>query len=400
MSTPLGYFLRNSSWVVSGQIINMVAGMLLSVVFARRVDPDVYGKYQYILAVIAFFSVFSLNGLNLSIMKSVIAGSEGSLKRATRTSFFAGLLAIPFLLVFAWYTSTYRDSSVGNLLFFAALFFPFVYACNGWSSFYEAKKKYQSVVQRMIPLQLTITGAIGVAAWFRMPLPVLVGVFLGLTAIGHFIYYREAASRAAPGGSELDVRYGILITIQKFSQTLTGTLPPILIAIFFQYEQVAIFAIAFSLVALVSSIATTMLSIYQPYFFDVGRINISFSKVLGGTIGLGLVLTLAFATGLSLFFFPLYGAAYEESYNIAWFVLPCIIFFPLRAFLGYYLTAKGNNVSLTLLNVLSHVLGALLLVIGHRSIAFVPLIGWYYITITLASLPFNIFQFLRVQRRL
>ncbi|HLC49532.1 MAG TPA: hypothetical protein VJI96_04085, partial [Candidatus Andersenbacteria bacterium] len=215
-----------------------------------------------------------------------------------------------------------------------------------------------------------------------------------------FIYYREAASRAAPGGSELDVRYGILITIQKFSQTLTGTLPPILIAIFFQYEQVAIFAIAFSLVALVSSIATTMLSIYQPYFFDVGRINISFSKVLGGTIGLGLVLTLAFATGLSLFFFPLYGAAYEESYNIAWFVLPCIIFFPLRAFLGYYLTAKGNNVSLTLLNVLSHVLGALLLVIGHRSIAFVPLIGWYYITITLASLPFNIFQFLRVQRRL
>src|SRR3989344_575296 len=83
--TDMLYLAKGGFWLMLGQGILMVSGLILSVAFANLLPKDVYGTYQFIMSMASVISAFTLSGLNTSIMRAVAGGSEGALRTGVRT---------------------------------------------------------------------------------------------------------------------------------------------------------------------------------------------------------------------------------------------------------------------------------------------------------------------------
>ncbi len=245
--SELRYFLTNAPWVTLDQIVRMSAGLIISVVFARLATPNIYGQYQYVIALLAILSFISLGGLNISVMRAVITGAEQSLRRAVRISFLSSLLAIPLLLILASWKYTHGQPQIGLALVVGALLFAPLYATNTWISFLVAKKRFRAVAIRTIILQILLTFSLTIGIWLKVSLPILIAIFGGIQGSLHLIYYITTARLISGTRQDLDIRLGLKITVQKFSQTLTASLPLLILAAIYSYNKVAIYSVFFSL---------------------------------------------------------------------------------------------------------------------------------------------------------
>lgn len=64
--------LGNSSWLVSDKIFNMILGIFVTAVVARYFGPELYGEFNYALAIVSLFTVLSTLGLEILTVKSIV----------------------------------------------------------------------------------------------------------------------------------------------------------------------------------------------------------------------------------------------------------------------------------------------------------------------------------------
>jgi len=128
LGLDLPYFVKNGFWVVVRQFVEVVAGISISIVFARLASQEVYGQYQFILSIFATISVLSIPGLNTSIIKSTAEEKDGEYKNIVKISFFWSFLGIPILFAIGMYYYLTGGATLGIALIIASIFFPFFYA--------------------------------------------------------------------------------------------------------------------------------------------------------------------------------------------------------------------------------------------------------------------------------
>ncbi|MCE3202838.1 flippase [Paenibacillus sonchi] len=64
--------LGNSSWLISDKIFNMILGVFVTAVVARYFGPELYGEFNYALAIVSLFTVLSTLGLEILTVKSIV----------------------------------------------------------------------------------------------------------------------------------------------------------------------------------------------------------------------------------------------------------------------------------------------------------------------------------------
>lgn len=378
----------------------MLSGLLLSVLFARYASKELYGQYQYVLSVIGIFSLFSLNGLNLSVMKAVIDGHEASLNRAVRYSFFTSLFASPLLAVFALYHYMQGSTEIGAAMLVAACVFPFIYSTNTWTAFYEAKKQFSKVAFRVMVLQVSVPAAILLTLFSAKRLPFLVAAYGIVTAIVHLIFYWQTRQLVVGKSDTMDVPLGIKVTVQKFSQTINAALPLLVIPWLYSFKEAAVFSIAFFLANFMGSITSTVTSIYIPRFLEVGFLSrIYVKKLFFYTLVMGLCVTVIFWMGTRLFFVTLYGKEYSDSLRILFFIIPIFIFYPLRALTGHYLTVVNQNMQLIAINAASQAAGLVVLFFSYSRYSYSAVLASYYLAMMGTLIALYVVRFLYLNRR-
>ena len=395
----LRYFFQNGFWVVLGQGVSMLSGLLLSVLFARYASKELYGQYQYVLSVIGIFSIFSLNGLNLSVMKAVIGGHEASLIRAVRYSFFMSLFASPLLLGIALYHYMHGSTEIGAAMLVAACVFPLIYSTNTWTAFYEAKRQFSKVAFRVMALQLSVPMAILAILFSVQRLPFLVAAYGITTAAVHFIFYVQARKTVSGRSDAMDVSLGIKATVQKFSQTINAALPLLVIPWLYSFKEAAVFSIAFFLANFMGSITSTVTSIYIPRFLEAGFLShVYVKKLFFYALLLGLCITVIFWIGIRLFFIALYGEEYSDSLRILFLIMPIFIFYPLRALTGHYLTALNQNIQLIGIHIISQAAGLAALFILHSRYSYSAVLASYYLAMMGTLIALYVIRFLHLNR--
>src|SRR3989304_3173984 len=88
----LRYFLTSGSWVAGRYVLMGLLSLGISVAFARLGTAELYGQYQFVLAVVSFLSILSLPGLNTVTLIAVAKGIPRVLVDATRVCFRASWL--------------------------------------------------------------------------------------------------------------------------------------------------------------------------------------------------------------------------------------------------------------------------------------------------------------------
>lgn len=341
------YFFGAGIVVSFRYIIVSFLGLVLSVGFARLGSKELFGQYQTILALLSLISVFSLPGLNLAALKSVVEGNTTVVLQAVRLSFYGSLFGVPVIWLYAGYNFFLtRDLTFAVAVAIASILFPFYYAFNTWYVFYEGRSQFFPVAWRTIGLNALVTTILLGALYRQENLTILILLFLGINVVlsGRFLF---EASRAVSGSffqgtsGELDVRYGLSVTLQKFVLSLAENVPVILISFMFGFEKVAIFQIAFFFVSAVSGFLSGISATYMPLLFRYKKL--AYVKVLLQQFTLGLILFLIFRVFVEKFFIAFYGASYQESLEIVRNLSFLVFLFPLKTFLINFFTAKRQN---------------------------------------------------------
>jgi len=70
------YFLRGGFWLSSAHLLTGMAAFLVVIAFTRLASKEFYGQYQFIMAIIAILTIFSLPGMQTAIIQAVSRGEE------------------------------------------------------------------------------------------------------------------------------------------------------------------------------------------------------------------------------------------------------------------------------------------------------------------------------------
>lgn len=339
----ISYFLSNGVWVALRYGVVAVNGMLVSVLFTRFGSKELLGQYQFVLSVVAMAAFFSLPGINIAILKSMSEGHERSIQKAIRLTFLFGLLAVPLLAGYGLYRLFFLgETTVGTAFILLGCSFPFIYAPRSWYAVYEGKLQFRPVAIRMTVLNIAITGGLLLGLLVGGDVITLVSLYIASNIILSWLFYWQSLRVVDNSSSnELDIKYALAVSFQKFVYGLSGNAPSIAIQFFFGFHAVAIFFIANSFLSFVSGFFSAFSGLYIPLLFRYSRI--AYQRIFLQHLLIGSICFLGSIVFLRFFFILLYGDGYYESLRMAYILSIPLLFLPLRLFLVNFFTTRGRN---------------------------------------------------------
>jgi O-antigen/teichoic acid export membrane protein len=147
IETDMVYAVKGSFWIIFGKIGIFAISFAKMIAFGRYAGQEVYGTYTFILSMAVMFEIFSLPGVNTSLVKAIAQKKEGTLslaiKEKLKFSLFASLLS---LITAGWYFYSQNNVlaiaflGVAILIPFQSVFSIFFYFWTGRKNFQKANK--------------------------------------------------------------------------------------------------------------------------------------------------------------------------------------------------------------------------------------------------------------------
>lgn len=352
----LTYFIKNGFWMMIRQVVDIVSGLAPLIVFSRLVSKDIFGDYQYFLALLSTISIVSLPGLNVSVFRSISRGFDGDYKKSVKISFFWSLLGIPTLLILGGHYYLIGRTALGLSLMIASVFFPLIYAPNTWNAFLQGKGRYDVLVGFFSVQSITnALATIGVIFFVRNNLlPIIISYLISYTFFNCFYYWKSLKYIENDAQSDEGIKYGHFLTLMNVFQIIAENIDNVILGALLAPSSVAIFGI----VSLIPIKARGVLkSLFTMTFPKMTRDNFTLHKLWRDNkkiillfIGLNLLLGLIYffiIEKVSLIFF---GNNYAEFYKYAKvFTVFISISLPL-SLLSWYTLAKKMTKAIVITN--------------------------------------------------
>jgi len=380
----LEYFLPSGLWVAGRYILLGVLSLLISIAFARLGTAELYGQYQFALAVVSLLSVLTIPGLNTVTLIAVAKGLPKVLIGATRICFQAGWLVSALVAILGiYYLSANDQSGVGWSLIGASALLPFFYGPNGWYTYYEGQRDFRSTTKRILLANGLVAAVLLFGLWQDWPLPALVISYFLVNAASTVYFYQEVRKKIDDDRSvPVDVKAGVLFTLQKSSSSLPDTVQPLVVSSLYGFSTLGIFMIAYTLVNSAAGLISALAATYLPLLLKYKKLL--HGKIVVQNLGLGILLAAAYLLFVTVLFVPLYGTRFLDSFHLAQYFSGAVALMPLKQYFTSYFTAYGLPGLVIRANLISYALAlAVFLLIG--TISAVGSFVSYYVALQLAA---------------
>ena len=350
----LPYLIRSEFWVYLRSGISLITGVAVSVIFARLAPREIYGQYNYLLAILAIVSILSIPGLKNAVLFSTAKGNEGNYKVAVKTSFLWSLLGVPALLAVGAYYYYYSIEIVGVCLMISSIFFPFIYAPNIWDSFLAGKKRFD-LTARYGSIQIIINAAaiIGILLLDADNLVLIFITYLIMSfSVAISLYWKSLRYIENRKKDEECQKYGYFLTTTNVVGTFAKHIDKILIGTLLGASELAVYAIA--LVA-PTSIMNLLKVAFSPIAPKISQQGTRIVEVLAKLRGLVLPLAIMVLGSSILYWFFIddimllfFGTKYMEAGVYSKVLLLMILAVIPNSFLGTFAIAKKKTRSIVL----------------------------------------------------
>ena len=350
----ISYIIKNEFWVYLRRGITLGGGLAVSVAFARLASKEVLGQYNFILALLAIFSVLSIPGLNTAVLRSVARGREGTYKAAVKTSFLWSLLGIPALLGAGGYYYYYSAPIIGICLMMSSVFFPFIHAPNMWNSFFQGKRRFD-LTAKYGSIQSSVNAAAIIGVLFLNPAHLVLIVVINLitnSLLACFFYLRSQRYVENKAVDNECKRYGYFLTSASIVWTLGNNIDKVLLGILLGAPDLAIYSIAKGIPDRIRLLLKPSWSPFMPKF---SQDSIEMEEIQRKMKRLILPIVLATLGGSLLYWFfiddiilLLFSSKYMESTTYARMLLLMILASIPSTFLGTFATAKRKTKAIIL----------------------------------------------------
>jgi len=140
--TDMIYLAKGGFWLILGKISTSLITLATMFAFAKWVPKETFGKYQYIISVIAILTIFTLPGMSNSLIRSIARGKEGMLALCAKTKMKWSSIGIAISLIISSWYFVQGNSSLGICFLIASFLFPFPSIFNLFSCFWQGKKRF------------------------------------------------------------------------------------------------------------------------------------------------------------------------------------------------------------------------------------------------------------------
>jgi O-antigen/teichoic acid export membrane protein len=193
-----------------------------------------------------------------------------------------------------------------------------------------------------------------------VPVEWILLAYLGIPAFFNWVFYFEAAKKF-PGrivGSSFDLKYALLCTVQKFTNTtINENVLILIVGLLFGVSELAFFQVAFFCFASLVGFFSALSSVYVPLLFKYK--DIALWRHIFQNFCLGLIIVIPYVVLVWFLFVPVFGLEYSEGRSIALGFSLIVPFIPIKIFLLNYLISRNRNGFVSMTNIVSGFFAAL-----------------------------------------
>jgi O-antigen/teichoic acid export membrane protein len=161
MKTDMVYLAHGGFWLVVGKVVALVAGFALSVAFANLMQPEKYGVYKYVLALLSIAGTFSLAGMGTAVNQAAARGFEGALKQGFSASLRWSVGAALIAGAAAIYYLSRGNSVLGISLLVGGAFSPLISAASLYDNYLGGMQRFTAkawyaLIRNFVPVLVLV----------------------------------------------------------------------------------------------------------------------------------------------------------------------------------------------------------------------------------------------------
>ncbi|MCI0479811.1 oligosaccharide flippase family protein [Candidatus Uhrbacteria bacterium] len=239
------FYGRSFTLMSFGHASAVLRGVATTFLMARWLPRETLGEFRYILAVFGIAGIFSMTGLNASVIRGVARGDIGVVRIALKRIALVSPLGSVLLGLAALERHLHGETTVAFGILIAAAAFPLYSLCGMYGPILTGKEHVRRLVQLAV-----VNNLLFAALFFAVILNVRGLLAITVAYFGFDILIRGAYTLRelrripsdAPVGDHL--RLGSHLSAINAFQTVAGQLDQILLQRFFGYGTLANYSVA------------------------------------------------------------------------------------------------------------------------------------------------------------
>jgi O-antigen/teichoic acid export membrane protein len=245
VETDMLYAVKGSFWIIFGKVGLFLISFAKMFVFGRYAEQEVYGVYAFILSMSAMLSIFSLPGVNTSLIKAIAKKKDGTFDTAIKERFKFSLLgSLASLMIAGWYIYN-ANQSLALAFLVVAFFLPFQYVFPIFLSFWNGRKDFEKRSKyELLSAILVAAVTIPVIIYTNNPILIIIVLFGSQSFFDGLLLLRTRKEKKNGEVLEETIGFGKNLTVIGAISAFVEQVDKIILWKFFGPAQLAIYSFA------------------------------------------------------------------------------------------------------------------------------------------------------------
>lgn len=243
--TDMVYIAKGGFWLIVAKVGLSAISFVTMIAFANWLPKESYGTYQFVVSGLGLLVIFSLPGINTSIIKSIAQKKEGNLPLALKTKMKWGVIGSSLSLGIAGWYFLQGNNLLAGAFILVALFVPFEQSFLIFQSFWNGRKRFDmrtkySIISAGLAALLLIP-----AIYLTNNILIIITILLTSSTFLNWLFYYKTKKQTINNEEDPKaISFGKSLTLINALQTAATYLDRIIIWSFLGAVPVAIYSFA------------------------------------------------------------------------------------------------------------------------------------------------------------
>lgn len=228
--TDVRSLARGSFWWITGKAGVGLMAFLSMVAFAHWLPKETFGTYQYVLSWLAVPAIFTIPGIDTSLVKSIARGADGTMAAALRSKVTWGILATLVIAGFGAWQIQSGNLVLGIAFLLGATFAPVRETFAIYVAYWNGRDRFDIQAKYLFISAAVNTAAVVLAVVLSRNMLVILGAFLLSKTLADMYLYRRTRNQTRNADVDASaIAFGKHLTAMDAAETVAAYVDKIIL---------------------------------------------------------------------------------------------------------------------------------------------------------------------------